>query len=94
MTTILVRCRVADYESWRRNYEQFLASQLGGNIRSSRVWRGQDDRNLVLLAETYDSRELAEADVTNPEIEAAMVSDGVDLSSVQIDYLDDVGSPR
>ena len=92
MTTILVRCRVADYESWRHSYEQFFASPLGSHVRSARIWRGQDDPNVVVLAETYDSREVAEADATNPAMEEAMVRDGVDLASVSMDYLDNVGS--
>ena len=54
MTTILVRCRVADYESWRQSYEQFFASPLGSHVRSAQIWRGQDDPNVVVLAETYD----------------------------------------
>jgi hypothetical protein len=94
MTTVIVRCRVADFDAWRPEYEQFLASPFGENVRSARIWRGQDDPNLVLVEETYDSREVAEAEATNPEVEEAMVRHGVDLSSVQIDYLDEVGSPR
>jgi hypothetical protein len=35
---------------------------------------------------------VAEADATNPAMEEAMVRDGVDLASVSMDYLDDVGS--
>jgi hypothetical protein len=90
MTTVLVRCQVADYESWRHGYEQFFASPFGDHVRSSRIWRGQDDPNLVVLAETYESRELA-GRCYEPAMEA-MVRDGVDLSSVHLDYLDEVGA--
>ena len=31
------------------------------DVRSYRVWRGQDDPNLVVITETFDSREVAEA---------------------------------
>ena len=65
---------------------------LNNRLRSAHIWRGQDDPNVVVLAETYDSREVAEADATNPAMEEAMVRDGVDLASVSMDYLDNVGS--
>jgi quinol monooxygenase YgiN len=65
---------------------------FGSQVRSAHIWRGQDDPNFVVLAETYDSREAAEADATNPAMLEAMERDGVDLASVTLDYLEDVGS--
>ena len=66
---------------------------LNNRLRSAHIWRGQDDPNVVVLAETYDSREAAEADATNPAMLEAMERDGVDLASVTLDYLEEHVSP-
>jgi hypothetical protein len=89
MVTLLIRCRVADYDFWRPRYDTAVARDLGQGLRSSRVWRGHEDRNLVVIVETYDSREAVEALFNNPAVQADMVADGVDTSSVQIDFLDE-----
>jgi hypothetical protein len=38
--------------------------------------------------ETYDSRTSVEALLNNPAVHAEMAADGVDPSSVQLDFLD------
>lgn len=90
MTTFLVRCRVADYDTWRAQYDKIL--QGASPIRSSQVWRGQDDPNYVVIAETYDSRADVEALLADPAIQDEMKVHGVDIATVQFDFLDDVGS--
>jgi hypothetical protein len=92
MVTLLLRCRVADYDFWRPRYDTAVARDSGLGLRSSQVWRGQDDQNLVVILETYDSRESVEALLNNPAVQAEMVADGVDPSSVQLDFLDEVTS--
>jgi hypothetical protein len=87
-----MRFRVADFDAWRKGYERAIASPLGADLRSHRVWRGQDDPNLVLIEETYASRELAQAAIDDPATREAMEADGIDLSSLQLDYLDEVSS--
>jgi len=90
MTTVLCRCRVADYDAWRPRYDHAL--QVTPGIRTYRIWRGQDDPNVVVVEETFDSREQAQAMWTSPETEAAMIADGVDISTVSVEYFDEVGS--
>ena len=90
MTTLMVRFRVADYDAWRPQYDGAM-ERARGVVRSYRVWRGQDDRNLVLTEETFDSRDVAEALLANPAIQQEMEEHGVDPSSVQFDWLDEVG---
>jgi hypothetical protein len=89
MVTLLIRCRVADYDFWRPRYDTAVERDKNRGLRSSRVWRGQDDPNLVVIIETHESRASAEALMSNPEIQADMVADGVDVSSVLLDFLDD-----
>jgi hypothetical protein len=43
-----------------------------------------------VIIETHESRASAATLMDNPEIQADMTSDGVDLSSVQLDFLDKV----
>jgi hypothetical protein len=90
VTTVLARFQVADYDAFRPGYDSAMAAI--SDIRSYRVWRGQDDPNLVVITETFDSREVAEALWTSQATRDAMTSDGIDMSSLRIDYLDEVGS--
>jgi quinol monooxygenase YgiN len=89
MVTVLIRCRVADYDFWRPRYNAAVTRDEGRGLLSSQVWRGQDDPNLVVIIETHESRASADALMNNPEIQADMVSDGVDVSSVLLDFLDE-----
>jgi quinol monooxygenase YgiN len=89
MVTLLIRCRVADYDVWRPRYDAAVARDTSSGVLSAQVWRGRDDPDLVVIIETYDSRESAEALMYSPEIQAEMVADGVDPASVQIDFLDE-----
>jgi hypothetical protein len=90
VTTVLCTCRVADYDAFRPGYDR--AMNAIPDIRSYRLWRGQDDPNLVVIEETFDSRGIAEAIWTSPETMAAMAADGIDMSSLRIEYLDEVDS--
>ena len=88
--TTLIYHRVADYDAWKSAYERVLDSPLGAAVRSYEVWRGLDDPNLVILAETYESREAAEAAFAQPELPAAIADAGVEMSSMQVHYLESV----
>jgi len=88
MTVLLTRCRVADFDAWRPRFDAFASAQPA--ILSCRIWHGADDPNLVVLMETWDSREAADAILSDPRLQEAMVEDGVDLSSVTLDFLDEV----
>ena len=90
MATVFFRGRVADYEAWRPGYDH--AVKVTPGLRTFRVWRGQDDPNLVVVEETFDSREKAQTTWTSAEVQAAMKADGIDMSSVRIEYFDEVGS--
>ena len=91
MTTVLCTCHVTDYDAFRPGYDKAL-EVFGEHIRSWRLWRGQDDPNTIVVEEVFESRDLAEAIWTDPKTKAAMEADGIDMSTVQIQYLDEVGS--
>jgi quinol monooxygenase YgiN len=88
MTTVLASFRIADWEHWRAGYANAVAATP--DLRSYRIWRGQDDPNYVVIAETFDSREIAEAAFTSEETRRMMEADGIDLASLRIEYLDEV----
>jgi hypothetical protein len=90
MTTLLIHHRVAIYDTWRPAYDRVHGGPLGSAGRSSRIWRGQDDPNLVVIEEVYDSREAAEATMNNPDLPAEIAKAGVDMSSVRVVYLEEV----
>jgi heme-degrading monooxygenase HmoA len=92
MTTLLINHRVADYEAWRPHFDRAMDAEWTSSIRSYQVWRGQDDPNLVIVVQTFDSREAAEAFSANSDLREAMGNAGVDASSVQLSYFDEVGS--
>jgi quinol monooxygenase YgiN len=84
MATVFIYSRVADYDAWRRVFDKAVEG-----VRH-RVWRGQDDSNLVLVWETWDSREAAEAAFADPRTAEVMAAAGVDTSSLRIEYFDEV----
>jgi len=92
MTTVLVNQRVTDYDAWRPEFDRAMEAEWTNDIRSYTVLRGQDDPNRVLVLNMLDSREAAEALVNNPALQEAMGRAGVDASSVQIEYLDEVAA--
>jgi len=90
MVTMLFSCRVADYDTWRPLYEDAVSSMA--EVRSWRLWRSQDDPNLVFMAETFDSRDVIEPLLASDELRAEMESHGVDMSSVQVWFVDEVSA--
>jgi hypothetical protein len=92
MTTVFIHHRVADYNAWRPEYDRAMKADWTKDIRAYRLWRGQDDPNLVIVASTFDSRQAAEALVNNATLREAMGRGGVIESSVRIDYVDEVAA--
>jgi len=93
MATMLLTCRVADYDFWRPRYD--VAVEHTPGLRAWQVWRDQDDPSSVVILETFDSRAAAEELVASQEIQDAMADDGVDLASVQVRWVEaDVAGSR
>jgi hypothetical protein len=90
MTTVFCYSRVADYEFWRAGYTRAVAATE--ELRTYAIWRGQDHPNSVITAETFDSRDVAERVWTSQETKDAMQGDGIDMSSVRIEYVDEIDS--
>ena len=85
---MLTRCRVDDFDAWRPKFDAFVSTQPA--LLSYRVWQGADDPNLLLLMETWESREAVDAILSHPQLDELMAADGVDLASVTMDVVDEV----
>ncbi len=94
MTTILVNHRVADYDSWKPEFDRAMAAEWSSDIRSYQVWRGQDDPSHLIVTNTVDTREAAEKFVNGSALREAVGRAGVVESFVQIDYVDEVSSGK
>jgi quinol monooxygenase YgiN len=90
MITVLVNHRVQDYEEWKAAYERIDSGPLARDVRSYRIWRSLDDPNLVILAETFESREIAEAAFAHPDLAAEIAKSGVDTDSMEVQFLGEV----
>ena len=90
MTTVFIHHRVADYNTWRPEYDRAMTADWAKEIKAPRVWRRQDDPNLVIVASSFDSRQAAEALMNTATLREAMGRGGVVESSVRIDYVDEV----
>jgi len=93
MVTMLVRCRVDDFDAWRAEWFPALQQHYAQDeVRSFRLWRGADDPNVIVVAEVFESREIAEAVMNDPATAQTMAAHGVQLSSLRVDLVDEVDS--
>jgi len=92
MVSVFIHHRVADYDAWRPEFDRAVKADWTGGTYSYRVWRGQDDPNLVIVVNNYESREAAEAVINNPTLREAMARGGVIASSVRVDFVDEVAA--
>jgi quinol monooxygenase YgiN len=89
--TLLVRCRVDDYDSWRSDWLAALQVHYERDeVRSFRLWRGADDGNFIVVAEVFESREIADAVVNDPATRETMAAHGVDVSTLEFALVDEV----
>ena len=89
-TVALVHHHVADFDAWKAVYDGFRDLQREHGVRHHHVWRSKDDPSTVVVVHTFDSDEAARAFFDLPELREAMADGGVDPSSVQAQFLDDV----
>ena len=92
MTTVsLVHHRVQDFDAWKQVYDSVSDLQREGGVLYQRVMRGADDPDMVVVVHEFDSRQDAESFFERSELRDAMQRAGVDVSSLQLELLDDVG---
>ncbi len=72
MVTLHVHFHVRDFLAWKRNFDGVMSSASADVVRSYRIWRGEDERGLVVCEYTFDSRFAAEGFVHHPLLEQAI----------------------
>ena len=89
-TISLVRHRVADFDAWRKVYDDFAPIQAEHGVHAHQVLRSIENPNDVIVTHTFDSRDAARAFFAMPELKEAMSQAGVDADSLEISYFDEV----
>jgi heme-degrading monooxygenase HmoA len=89
-TISLVRHRVADFDAWRKVYDDFAPIQAEHGVHAHQVLRSIENPNDVIVTHTFDSPEAAKAFFAMPELKEAMSKGGVNADSVQISYFDEI----
>jgi hypothetical protein len=89
MTTVFAYHRVADYDFWRAGYARAIAATPEVRLIAS----GVDKMIPIMLitAENFDFREVAEKERPSEETKTAMEADGIDMSTVIAEYVEEAG---
>lgn len=77
MVTLFVRHTVADYDAWRRVYNDFAAMQNTLGVTAKAVYRGAHDSNDITVTHDFATLEAAKAFTGSQELKAAMHDAGV-----------------
>ena len=89
-TVLLVDHRVADFDAWKKVYDEVRGWQHMHGVHFQQLLRHADDGNRVVVTHAFDSREAAEAFANNPELREVMGRAGVDGPSVKLEYFNEV----
>lgn len=77
MVTLFVRHTVADYDAWRRIFDDFATMQDAMGVTAKAVYRGADDANEITVTHDFATLEAAKAFTGSQELKAAMHDAGV-----------------
>jgi heme-degrading monooxygenase HmoA len=89
-TLALIDHRVADFDAWKRVYDDFRDGQRRGGVVFHQVLRSREDPNRLVVTHVFDSDGAATAFLESAELRDAMQLAGVDESSVRIELLQEV----
>lgn len=77
MVRVFVRHRVADYEAWRRVYDDFEPQRGPLGVTGHAVYRAVGDGNDVTVTHDFDDAEAARAFADSDQLKEAMQQAGV-----------------
>lgn len=77
MVRMFARHEVADYDAWRKVYDEFDATRSSMGVTGHGVYRSLDDPNDVTIHHDFESADAAQAFAGSSELENAMRSAGV-----------------
>jgi heme-degrading monooxygenase HmoA len=77
MVRMFIRHDVADYDAWRKAYDDFAGEQQARGVRAEAVYRSVEDPNDVTVWHDFDDAESARAFESSDALREAMTSAGV-----------------
>jgi quinol monooxygenase YgiN len=77
MVKLFVRHPVADYGSWREQYDAFDDERRDMGVTAAGVYQGVDDPNDITVWHDFESRDAAESFVASPRLREVMDKAGV-----------------
>ena len=77
MVRLFVRHNVADYDAWRKVYDEFDETRRPMGVTDHAGFRGVDDRNDVTVWHDFADADEARAFVSSDELRNAMQQAGV-----------------
>jgi heme-degrading monooxygenase HmoA len=91
MTTVAVRHRVADYDTWKLGYDDHAVVRKELGCTGDMLLRDSTDPNAVLVLTFWPTAADAQAFATDPRLPEAMQKAGV-ISEPRIETYDEAGS--
>ncbi len=77
MTTVAIKHRVQDYDTWRAIFDEHGAVRTAHGEQSVTVLRGADDPNEILVIMSWPALSNAQAFLDDPSFRQAMARAGV-----------------
>jgi hypothetical protein len=91
-TTLVIRHRIGDFDTWLDVYRGFADIQREGGVRAHMALRSADDPADILVTHTFATREEAETYLQDARLAPAMAEATVDEGSVRIEFFEQVSS--
>ena len=77
MTTMFVRHKVSNYETWRKAYDDFASVQKAKGVMGQAVYQATDNPNDITVTHDFASVAAAQDFVKSDELKKAMQGGGV-----------------
>ena len=77
MLRMFVRHDVADYDAWKKGYDDFDETRRGMGVTGDAVYQAADNPTDVTVTHDFESEDAARAFVSSPELKGAMENAGV-----------------
>ena len=94
MVVTIIRHHVTDFPVWKQVYDSVADVQREGGVRFQSILTSVDDPNAVVVTHSFDDAAAARAFFDREDLKAAMVSGGVDLDTLSLEFFDEVESVR
>ena len=77
MTTMFIRHTVANYQAWRKIYDDFAPVQKVKGVTAEAVYQAADNPNDVTVTHDFATIEAARAFINSAELKSTMQNAGV-----------------